>query len=59
MHERIAKEERLCIPAREDDKFIGGYGHTPVVVRKVDGSVTGMPEFIDEGPGEEIRAVDI
>ncbi|SCY77474.1 hypothetical protein SAMN02910292_02876 [Lachnospiraceae bacterium XBB2008] len=45
--------------AHEDDKFIGGYGHTPVVVRKADGSVTGMPEFIDEGPGEEIRTFDI
>ncbi len=56
---RSRRRNGYVFAAREDDKFIGEYGHTPVVVRKADGSLTGMPEFIDEGRGEEIRAFDI
>ena len=39
-----------------DNNQIGGYGHTPVVVMKEDGSVTNMPEFVINGAGEEIRS---
>ena len=42
-----------------DSNYIGGYGHTPAVVMKEDGTVTNMPEFIAYGGGEEIRSVSI
>ena len=42
-----------------DSKYIGGYGHTPVVVMKEDGSVTNMPEFVARGTGNEIRSFSI
>ena len=39
-----------------DDNYIGGYGHTPVVVMKEDGRLASMPELIVSGSGEEIRS---
>ena len=42
-----------------DEGYVGGYGHTPVVIRKEDGRVLTMPEFICDGIGKEIRSFDI
>lgn len=42
-----------------DDGYIGGYGHTPVVIMKEDGRLSTMPEFVIEGTGKEIRSFDI
>ena len=38
-----------------DDGYIGGLGHTPVVVMKEDGRITTMPEFVYSGAGKLIR----
>ncbi len=42
-----------------DNNYIGGYGHTPVVIMKEDGRIASMPELIDSGTGEEIRSFTI
>ena len=42
-----------------DSNYIGGYGHTPVVIMKVDGRISTMPEFVVSGTGKEIRMIDI
>ena len=38
-----------------DEGYIGGLGHTPVVVMKEDGRVTTMPEFVYSGAGKVIK----
>lgn len=38
-----------------DSDYIGGYGHTPVVVMKEDGRITTMPEFVYSGTGKVVR----
>ena len=55
----IEYENGYVFGAHEDSYSIGGYGHTPVVVRKEDGSVTRMPEFEAKGTGEEISVFGI
>ena len=42
-----------------DDNYIGGYGHTPVVIMKVDGRIALMPELDVSGTGEEIRSFNV
>ena len=43
----------------DDSNYIGGYGHTPVVILKNDGKATNMPQFVADGTGEHIRSFDI
>lgn len=38
-----------------DEGYIGGVGHTPVVVMKEDGRITTMPEFVYSGAGNVIK----
>ncbi len=55
----IEYENGYVFGAHKDSYSIGGYGHTPVVILKEDGSVIRMPEFKDIGTGEELRSFDI
>ena len=52
-------EKGYMFGCSKDEEFVGGYGHTPVVVRKEDGKIMTMPEFVMNGPGEYIRSFDI
>lgn len=46
--------------SHEDDDYEGGYGHTPVVILKKDGSSTDMPYFIGKiGTGRKIREIPL
>ena len=38
-----------------DKGMIGGLNHAPVVVRKKDGKVISMIEFVNSGTGKEIK----
>ena len=42
-----------------DSKSYGGYGRIPVVIRKSDGQVMRMPEFLVEGMGTLIRDIEL
>ncbi len=42
-----------------DSDYIGGYGHTPVVIMKEDGRIASMPEFVADGAGKEVRSFTI
>lgn len=42
-----------------DEGFMGGYGRTPVVIKKSDGRVMDMISLVIEGAGEYIRAFNI
>ncbi len=39
-----------------DAGYVGGYGHTSIVVRKSDGKILDMPSFVYEGAGEYIHS---
>jgi len=45
--------------AKEDSNYIGGWGHTSIVVMKYDGEVLHMPEFVANGAGKEIKSFRI
>ena len=51
----IEYETGYVFGTREDSNYIGGYGHTPVVILKADGTITSMPEFTDMDRGEILR----
>ncbi|MCR5596457.1 MAG: hypothetical protein K6G12_11455 [Lachnospiraceae bacterium] len=50
-------ENAYVFGAKEDENYIGGYGHTPVVIIKEDGLVTNMLELEVIGAGKEIRSI--
>lgn len=52
-------ENGYVFGAHEDSNYIGGYGHTPVVILKADGKVITMPEFEDMGTGETLSQFDV
>ena len=52
-------EKAYVFGAHEDENYIGGAGHTAVVVWKNNGAVTNFPELVINGPGKEIRSFDI
>lgn len=43
----------------DDDNYIGGAGHTPIVILKADGKVVNMPYFLTHGAGAEIRSFEV
>ncbi len=45
--------------ATEDSNYIGGWGHTPVVVMKYDGQVLNMPQFVADGAGKRLKTFKI
>ena len=42
-----------------DSNYIGGYGHTPIVIMKEDGRLSSMPELIVNGTGNEMRSFTV
>lgn len=42
-----------------DEGFVGGYGHTPVVILKENGNQVLMNVFVIQGTGREIRSFDV
>ena len=54
----IEYENAYVFGSAEDNNYIGGYDHTPVVVMKEDGIVTSLPEN-EDNIGIEIRTYDI
>ena len=42
-----------------DSNYIGGYGHTPIVIMKEDGRLSSMPELVVSGTGDEIRSFTV
>ena len=47
-------EKAYVFSNTDDSNYIGGFGHTPVVVLKEDGIITNMIEFVNSGTGKEI-----
>lgn len=41
-----------------DNGYVGGYGHTPVVVLKKDGKTVNMMTFVNMGTGKDITGTD-
>ena len=52
-------EKYYVFRSSKDDNYIGGYGHTPVVIAKEDGRILSVPEMIVEGCGDEIKLFEI
>lgn len=48
-------EKGFVFESEADANMIGGYGHIPIVVRKEDGKVMTMPEFVFGDAGELVR----
>lgn len=42
----------------DDDNYIGGWGHTPVVILR-NGQKTILPEFVCNGTGKELCHFDL
>ncbi len=52
-------ENGFIFGCSDDDKYIGGGGHVPVVVLKDSGNVVNLPYFLTHGAGKEIRSFKI
>lgn len=52
-------ENGYMFSSSEDDNYDGGYGHTPIVVRKSDGSVTNFNAFTIEGTGDYLTEHEV
>ena len=53
-------EHAYVFGCSKDDNYIGGYGHTPVVIIKETGERTIMPEFVVMyGDDKEIRSFEL
>ena len=52
-------ENGFVFGCRDDDNYIGGYGHTPCVILKQNGKAVPMSAFIASGTGKEIRSFDL
>ena len=51
----IEYEKGYYFSSSEDEGYVGGAGHSPVVVQKTDGKLIPMPQFVMNGTGEELR----
>ncbi len=49
----VEYEKGYVFSSKDDEGYIGGYGHTPVVILK-DGKHTDMAGFMFNDPGKEI-----
>ena len=52
-------ENGYVFGSSEDDGYIGGIGHTPVVILKKSAEAIPMNMFIIDGTGKKIRDIDI
>lgn len=52
-------ENAYVFGCTDDDNYIGGAGHTPVVVWKKSGRVTDLPELLINGGGKLLREFEV
>ena len=52
-------ENGYVFGANEDDNYVGGAGHTPIVVIKENGDVIPMNAFVMRGTGKLIKSFAI
>ena len=43
----------------DDENWVGGGGHTSVVILKEDGKAINFAQFVVNGTGEELRSFDL
>ncbi len=48
-------EKAFVFSHTDDAEYIGGAGHSPVVIWKKNGKITSYPELVIQGSGREIR----
>jgi type I restriction enzyme R subunit len=47
-------ENGFVFSSKADENYIGGIGHSPIVVIKKDGTITNMINFMNQGTGKEL-----
>lgn len=55
----VEYENGYVFSSKDDDGYIGGLNHVPVVVLKKNGRLADMNTFMFSNPGDEIRRVSI
>ena len=50
----VEYENGYVFSSKDDEGYVGGYGHTPVVVLKKNGKIADMATFMFSDPGDEI-----
>jgi hypothetical protein len=55
----IEYENGYLFGCKDDDNYIGGGGHVPIVILKEDGKAVDMPYFLTHGAGKEIRSFEV
>lgn len=52
-------ENGYMFSGSDDNKYIGGFNHTPICIRKSDGKVVDQVTFMLSNPGSEIRDFEL
>ena len=57
--DNVEFENGYMFSGSDDNKYIGGFNHTPICIRKSDGKVVDQVTFMLSNPGNEIRDFEV